>query len=192
MARVPEIVPHELSPAQRRVYDMIVAGPRGKVEGPLRVWLASPELAERAQALGAYCRYTSTLPPRLSELAILVVGAHWKAGFEFSTHAPIAIAAGLAPDVVESLRHHCAPALGDRDEALIYTFTTELLADKRVGASTYDQAVKRFGLTGVVDLIGILGYYSLICMTIVAFEVADPGGLPDPFDNIPAARKGRI
>jgi 4-carboxymuconolactone decarboxylase len=76
MSRVPDLDPEKLSPEQRKVYDAIVAGPRGRVVGPLRVWLQSPELADRAQALGAFCRFGTSLPPRLSELAILVTAAH--------------------------------------------------------------------------------------------------------------------
>jgi 4-carboxymuconolactone decarboxylase len=102
--RLPDIVVESLTPDQRRVYDAILSGPRGVVQGPLRVWLNSPELADRAQALGAFCRYHTTLPPRLSELAIITTGAYWKAGFEWAVHAPIALKAGLDPDAVEAIR----------------------------------------------------------------------------------------
>jgi len=96
VTREPVLDVGSMSEEQRRVYDAIAAGPRGVVRGPLAVWLQSPGLAQRAQDLGAFCRYGSSLPPRLSELAILVTGAHWRAGYEWCVHAPIARSAGLA------------------------------------------------------------------------------------------------
>ena len=104
MTRTPEIVYAELDADQRRVYDAIVAGPRGQVQGPLKVWLQSAQLADRAQALGAFCRFGTSLPPRLSELAIITMGAHWRAGFEWFAHAPLAIKAGVDPAAVEAIR----------------------------------------------------------------------------------------
>jgi len=102
--RIPDWKLENLTPAQRKVHDAIIAGPRGRVEGPLRVWIMSPELAERAQELGAFCRYGTSLPPRLSELAILTTGAFWQAGFEWHAHAPIALKAGVSADALEAIR----------------------------------------------------------------------------------------
>jgi 4-carboxymuconolactone decarboxylase len=143
MARLPDLAPETMSPAQRKVHDAIVSGPRGVVQGPLKVWLNSAELASRAQELGAFCRYHTSLPKRLSELAIIVTGAHWKAGFEWFVHAPEAM--------------------------------------RRVSDATYKRAVAELGELGAVELVGILGYYALISMTIVAFEVPVPDGEPEPF-----------
>ena len=88
MSRTPELDTSALNPEQQRVFDAISSGPRGRVQGPLKIWLQSAELADKAQALGAFCRYGTSLPARLSELAILVTGAHWQAGFEWWAHAP--------------------------------------------------------------------------------------------------------
>jgi 4-carboxymuconolactone decarboxylase len=181
MPRIPDIVPAELDTAQKRVYDAIVSGPRGVVEGPLRVWLNSPELADRAQALGAFCRYHTQLEPRLSELAILVTGAFWKAGFEWHVHAPIGIAAGLDAAAVEAIRTGATPHFAKDDEAAVYAFARELLTERRISEATYRQAEAVLGNRRLVDLIGILGYYGLISMTIVAFEVAVPAGAAEPF-----------
>ena len=95
MPRIPDLVLEKLSAEQRRAYDAIVSGPRGRVVGPLRVWLESPQLADHAQALGAFCRFGTSLPPRLSELAIITAGAFWRASFEWHAHAPMAIKAGI-------------------------------------------------------------------------------------------------
>jgi 4-carboxymuconolactone decarboxylase len=181
MSRVPRLDPEKLAPEQRKVYDAIVAGPRGCVVGPLRVWLQSPGLADRAQALGAFCRFGTSLPPRLSELVILVTGAHWQAAFEWHEHAPIGLKARLDAGTIEAIRVGKPPNLMKSDEAAVYAFAKELLEKRKVSAATYERAVAEIGLTAVVELVGILGYYSLVSMTINAFEVPPPDGAPQPF-----------
>jgi 4-carboxymuconolactone decarboxylase len=180
MARLPDIDIARLSPEQRQVHDAIVAGPRGKVEGPLRVWLTSPALAARAQELGAFCRFGTSLAPRLSELAILVTAAHWRAGFEWHAHEKFAREAGLSGTAIEAIKVGADPRFDNRDEAAVHAFARELLQSRRVSDATYARAVGALGTVGVVDLVGILGYYGLISMTINAFEVPAPDG-PDPF-----------
>jgi 4-carboxymuconolactone decarboxylase len=179
--RIPEWKPEDLTPAQRKVHDAIVAGPRGKVVGPLRVWLTSPALAERAQELGAFCRFGTRLPPRLSELAILVTGAFWQAGFEWHAHAPIARKAGVAADAIEAIRTGKEPKFAQEDERAVYGFSRELWVRHRVSDTTYRRAAELLGNAGVVELVGILGYYGLISMTINAFEVPLPVGAAEPF-----------
>jgi len=179
MPRIPDIAEAELSPEQKKVYDAIVAGPRGVVRGPLRIWLNSAELAERAQGLGAFCRYHSSLPPRLSELAILTVAAYWRAGYEWNVHAPQALAAGIGANVVEDIRRSRPPQLEQTDAAAVHAFARELLETRQVSEPTFQKAKAELGARGVVDLVGILGYYGLISMTISAFEVQPDGG--DPF-----------
>jgi 4-carboxymuconolactone decarboxylase len=181
MARLPDIDPASLTPEQRRVYDAILNGPRGIVEGPLRVWVNSPGLADKAQALGAFCRYGTSLPQRLSELAIITTGAHWQAGFEWAVHAPIALASGLDPAAVEAIRLGQEPHLPQADEAAVYAFASELLRHRRVSDATYAAAREALGQVGLVDLVGIVGYYGLISMTINAFDVPLPEGAPEPF-----------
>ncbi|HLL26622.1 MAG TPA: carboxymuconolactone decarboxylase family protein [Xanthobacteraceae bacterium] len=179
--RIPDWKPEDLSPAQRKVHDAIVAGPRGKVIGPLRVWLMSPKLAERAQELGAFCRYNTSLPPRLSELAILVTGAFWKAGFEWQAHAPIALEAGVPAEAIEAIRLGKAPKFARQDENAVYEFSRELWTQRQVSDATYRRIAGLLGNESVVELVGILGYYGLISMTINAFEVPLPEGAGNPF-----------
>ena len=181
MSRVPDLDPEKLSREQAKAYDAIVAGPRGRVAGPLRVWLESPELADRAQALGAFCRFATSLPPRLSELAILVTGAHWQAAFEWHAHAPIGLEAGLDAGAIEAIRVGKRPDLTKSDEAAVYAFAKELLDTRKVSDVTYKRAVAEVGLAAVVELVGILGYYGLVSMTLNAFEVALSDGAPQPF-----------
>ncbi len=184
ISRPPAVDEAALTADQRRIYDDIVSGPRGIVEGPLRVWLINAGLADKAQALGAYCRYGTRLPPRLSELAILVVGAHWRSGFEWHVHAPIAIKAGVPEEVAEAIRTGAAPKLDDAEARAVYGFATELVTRREVSEPTYRQAVSTLGLEATVDLVGILGYYTLISMTINAFHVPVPAGAAEPFADL--------
>ncbi len=185
MTRTPELDTTALSPEQQRVFDAIRSGPRGRVQGPLKIWLQSAELADKAQALGAYCRYGTSLPPRLSELAILVMGAHWQAGFEWWAHAPIAAKAGIDETAIEAIRRGATPSLALTDEKAVYAFAHELVTKRRVSDLTYAAAISALGQKAVVELVGILGYYTLISMTIVAFDVSLPDGAADPFAGQP-------
>lgn len=172
-----------LDDEQRAVHDAIVASPRGGVHGPLRVWLLSPALADRAQSLGAFCRFGTSLPPRLSELAILVMGSHWRAGFEWFAHEPMARAAGVNAEATEAIRRGETPELPD-DERAVYEFSHELIETHEVSDDTYAAAIATLGQRGVVDLVGILGYYSLISMTINAFRIPVPEGAIEPFADL--------
>lgn len=109
--RLPILDESALTAEQREVYDRIASGPRGAVQGPLRVWLQSPEMADRAQALGQYARYDSALPAVLSELAILVAARIWSARMEWAHHAPLARAAGLSPSTIEAIAGPDGPSL---------------------------------------------------------------------------------
>lgn len=181
MPRLPDLDPTTLDDEGKRVYEAIVAGPRGVVQGPLRVWLNSPTLADRAQALGAFCRYGTSLEPRLSELAILVTGAFWRAEFEWHVHAPIAANTGLSAGLIEEIRRGATPQFARDDERCVYVFAHELLKTHRVSAEIYADAEKVLGRRALVELVGILGYYGLISMTICAFEVPVPDGAEEPF-----------
>ncbi len=173
MARIENLDRAKLSDAQKQVYDAIASGPRGEVVGPLAVWLNRPELADKAQKLGQYCRYDSSLPPRLSELAILVTARIWDAAFEWQSHEPPARAAGLADDIIEALRHDREPSFENPDEEIVYKVSRHLNLDRSISTELYQQAEALLGKDGLVDLIGVLGYYALISMTIKTFDV-DP------------------
>lgn len=181
MSRPPVLDETHLTAAQQAVFDDIRSGPRGLVEGPLRVWLQSPVFAERAQKLGAFCRYETRMPARLSELAIVIVGAHWRSGFEWSVHAPIAAKAGVDSEVLEAIRVGARPSIVRADERAVYRFSHELLETKRISEGAYADVVKAIRTEGAVELVGILGYYTLICMTINAFEIPIANGAPEPF-----------
>ena len=172
--RIADLDPENMTSAQRAVHDAIASGPRGGVRGPLAVWLHRPELAQCAQELGRYCRYETSLPPRLSELAILTIARVWGSEYEWYAHKPIALKAGVSSDVVEAIRLNEAPEFKLADEAAVHTFITELHRTRNVTKQTYDEAVTRIGEAGVIDLVGLAGYYTLISMTINVFGVRPP------------------
>lgn len=175
--RLPTLDPAQLSPEQKAIHDAIAAGPRGRVQGPLAVWLHSPGLADNAQRLGAFCRFGTSLEPRLSELAILVTGRVWTAQFEWAVHKPIALKAGLSEAVVDAIRNRGTPPFERADERVVHDFARALHLDRKVPQALYDEAVATLGVTAVVELVGILGYYTLISMTINAFNVPLEGEL---------------
>jgi len=160
-----------MSAHQRRIYDAIASGPRGRVRGPLAVWLHRPGLAEHAQALGQYCRYDSSLSPRLSELAILTMAAWWRSSFEWWAHQPIAVKAGLDAGITEQIRLGDTPSFQQDDESVVYRFVRALLDTRQVPDELYQEAVRVLGAESVVDLVGIAGYYTLISMTINVFDI---------------------
>ncbi|MFW1923676.1 carboxymuconolactone decarboxylase family protein [Acinetobacter geminorum] len=182
--RLKAIDPEHLTAEQQVVFDAIASGPRKGVRGPLAIWLHHPKLANLAQSLGQYCRYDSCLEPRLSELAILLMGRHWLAEYEWAAHKPYAIEAGLSTDLIEAIRLGEQPVFIHKDEQLIYQFICELHETKRVSEQTYREIEQLLGTDTLIDLVAIAGYYTLISMTINVFEVPPPAGvtpeLPTP------------
>lgn len=175
MSRLNPPAPPNLTAAQQKVHDAITSGPRGAVVGPLGVWLWRPDLAQHAQRLGQYCRYDSSLPQRLSELAILVTGRYWGAEFEWQHHKPIALKAGVHEDIVEAIRTGATPSFTKADEQCVYDLATSLYKTRKVPDAIYQSAIEVLGQDAVIDLVGVLGYYAFISMTINVFEVDADG-----------------
>ena len=187
MARLPDLDPAKFTPEQKKVHDAVLAGPRGRVVGPIKVWLKNAGLAEHAQALGAYCRFNSSLPPRLSEVAILCTGHFWKAQYEWYVHARIAAENGVKEATIRDLKAGRPPKSAPRDELAIYAFVKELYATRRVSNATYTRVQKILGDAGTVELVGILGYYDLVSMALIAQNTtAAPSGDEPPL--VPASR----
>ena len=181
MSRVPILTPEDMNEAQRAVRDAIAAGPRGSSRyGPFNAWLQSPEFADRAQALGALLRFGTSIEARLKELAILCVGRHWTAQFEWYAHRKLALEAGLAESIVDSIEARERPAFKNGDEAVVYDFAQELLASHEVSDARYAAAEALLGRAGVVELVGVLGYYTLVSMTLNVFHAPLPDGVAPP------------
>ncbi|HVE07305.1 MAG TPA: carboxymuconolactone decarboxylase family protein [Paraburkholderia sp.] len=179
--RLPEFRLENASTEQKAVLDEILSGPRGNLNGPFLGWIFSPEFAQHAQRLGAFCRYQTGLPLRLSELAILVTAARWQAQAEWYIHHPIAVEAGVPAQLAEAIRTGSEPVFDDADDALIHAFATELYEARRVSDATYRKAVERFGHTVVINLVGLLGYYTLVAMTLNVFDMRAQGQNELPF-----------
>ncbi|MBP0598750.1 carboxymuconolactone decarboxylase family protein [Herbaspirillum sp. LeCh32-8] len=174
-SRLPQISRAQMTPDQTAMLDAIQAGPRKNLNGPFVAWIHSPQLGELAQRLGAFCRYDTGLSLRLSELAILATAVAWQSQAEWHIHLPIAVAAGLSADVAEQIRRGQTPSFTQHDEQVVWNFASELYRDKRVAQATYAQAVELFGLPVVVNLVGLLGYYALVAMTLNTFGMRAEG-----------------
>ncbi|SMX32854.1 carboxymuconolactone decarboxylase family protein [Actibacterium lipolyticum] len=166
--------PESYSDRQREIHDAIASGPRGGVRGPLAIWLHRPELAAKAQDLGRYCRYDSALEPRLSELAILTMARHWGAEYEWFAHKPAGLKAGLSADIVEAIRTGQTPQFASDEEQAVYDVSLSVLETRGVSDDLFERAKAALGQDRLVDLIGVLGYYSLISMTLNVFRISPP------------------
>ena len=197
MSRISYITPDNFTEAQERLFKSITGGKRGEgrapedllnseggMSGPFNAWLRSPVLGEAAQRLGEAVRFESALSPQLRELAILMVAAKWKAQYEWWAHEKIARREGLDERIIESLKAETPPDFSNPTEAVVYNFARQLLDEHRVSDYLYDEAVELLGEAGVVELVILLGYYTLVSMTLNVFEVPVPVGEDAPFiDN---------
>ncbi len=171
----------KLSPKQRALLADIQKS-RGKnvLGGPFAVFLQSPDYGDLAQKLGAFCRYNTSIPPHLSEFIILVLGRFWRSQYEFWIHAPIAQKAGVRSATIDALRTGRAPKL-NKEQRAVYDFIAELQRTKRVSDKTYARVHAMFGDAGMVEFVGILGYYTLVAMTLNVFRIPLPDGEKYPF-----------
>jgi 4-carboxymuconolactone decarboxylase len=179
--RMAEIPLDQMTPAQRTVADAIMSGPRQKMSGPFNAWLRSPELADRLQKVGEYVRFNTSLDKRLNEMAIIMTAQYWGSQYEWYAHAPLAIKAGLDPEIVAALGAGNKPQKMKDDEALVWEFTTQLRRDHGVNDAIYAKAVEKFGENGVMDLVGVNGYYDVVAMTLNVAHVSPPANAELPF-----------
>jgi 4-carboxymuconolactone decarboxylase len=180
-ARFPDIPREQLSEAQKRVYDAIAGGPRGGVRGPFGALLRSPELTDRVQKLGEYLRFNSSLPPRLNEFAILVNARFWDSKYEWFAHRPLAIKGGLSESIIAELAQKRRPAGMQADEELVYDFCMALHNSHFVDDALFRRGVALIGERGVVDLVGVSGYYTLVSMVLNVAEIPLPAGEKSPW-----------
>jgi 4-carboxymuconolactone decarboxylase len=187
--RLPAIADDKLTAEQRSLMSAIASGPRGtfKMGGPFFCYLHSPAFGELAQKLGAYCRFGTSITPRLTEFAILATAHLWKAQYEWAAHEPQALRAGVKPATVQALRAGRDPASAPKDEQAIFTFIKELYLARRVSDRAYKAAHATLGDAGMVELVGLVGYYAMVAMTLNVFRMPVPEGTPLPFKE-PAVR----
>jgi 4-carboxymuconolactone decarboxylase len=182
--RLAQLKEEDLNTAQQALLESLRAGPRGKsltLRGPFAAWMHAPEFGQLAQALGAHARYKTALEPRLSEFAILCTARFWKAQYEWFAHGPMALKAGVKPKVIEDLRKGRAPTSAPKDERAIYAFVQELYKTRRVSNQAYKRVRAFLNDAAMVELVGILGYYTLISMTLNVFHMLPPEDEKLPF-----------
>ena len=174
--------PSQMNEDQLKVYNKVVSGPRGKVQGPLRAAIHNAELADRWQALGELLRYKTSLPPRLSEVAILITGRSCQSPFEWYAHRIEAERIGLEADIIEGILHLRKSKLLTDAESIVFDFSLELNQIKSVSDSIYKKAVDYFGEKTVVELTALVGYYTMVAMTLNAHEIPLPEGVKSAFE----------
>lgn len=181
--RIPLFGMDNVPEKQREVYERIVTGPRKTLVGPLRAALHNPMLADRWQALGQVLRYETSLPAKLNELAILVTGRHWNCELEWTIHAGEARRAGLDPAIVEAIRDCKVPAFENEDEKWIYEYSRDLLDRGQVADDIHKKVFTRWGETGVVELTAVVGYYSMVALTLNAHHIPLPANVPPELNS---------
>lgn len=174
--RMPPIPDAQMTPEQKHVVADIVAGPRKHLVGPFIPLLRSPDFMSRLQKTGEYLRFSSAFEPRLSEMAILITARLWSQNFEWYAHSTIAEKAGLRSSIIEAIAQGRRPAEMAMDEASVWDFLDELSRTKAVSEPTYQRARGLFGERGIVDLVGIHGYYSLLAMILNVSLAPIPDG----------------
>ena len=183
--RLPPIPPERMTPEQRGVAEAIAGGPRGGVRGAVNALLRSPALADRFQRVGEYLRFSSSIPPALNEFAILIAAREWSAQYEWYAHHRLAMQAGLSPQIAADLAAGREPQGMGEDERIVWRFCTELHRDRTVSDAAFEAAKARFGEQGVVDLLGVSGYYVAVAMVLNVAQVPLPEGVAPPLAPLP-------
>ncbi len=180
--RFPPLKAEEMTPQQKTWADALAAPPRnGKINNPpYRAYIRSPELATRLIAVADYVRYHSSLPPRLSELAILITAREWTAQYEWYAHYPHAIEGGLDPAVAADIAAGKRPTAMKADETALYDLVTALHRDRQVSNAVYTAALEKLGERGIMDTIGLIGFYTITSMTLNTMQAGVPDGKPLP------------
>ena len=182
MQKIPE---DKMTPAQKQAAAALAAGPRGEVKGPFVALLRSPDFMDRVQRVGEYVRFRCPFDKRINEMAAAITARYWTQQFEWWAHARQALEAGLKPAIAEAIAEGRRPIGMAEDEEIVYDFLTELLVNKGVCDATYERTLKKFGEPGVIDLIGISGYYGLLAMVMNVARTAVPEGNPLPLTAFP-------
>jgi 4-carboxymuconolactone decarboxylase len=173
--RMPPISADNMTEAQKKAAAEFTAA-RGSLTGPWIVLLRSPEVLNRARGLSDYLRFNSVLPPRLSEFVILITARHWTQQYEWNAHYSLAVKGGLNPEIARAVAEGRRPEHMAEDEAAAYDFCMELHQNRSVSDATYARALKAFGEQGIVDMVGLNGYYTLIAMVLNTARTPLPAG----------------
>lgn len=182
--RMTPIPADKMTDAQKKAAADFTAA-RGNLSGPWAVLLRSPELVNRVRPLSDYLRFNSTLSPRISEFVILITAREWAQQYEWNAHYPLALKGGLNPDVAKAVAEGRRPAKMAEDEEIAYDFCTELDSNHSVSDATYARAVAKFGEQGVVEMVSLHGYYTLIAMVLNTARTPLPPGATSGLARLP-------
>ena len=174
--RLKLLSPGEMSGDQKETYDESIAGKRGAPPAPMMAWLNSPEMARHATRLGGVLRFDTMFPAKLSEIAILVTARHWTSHYEWYAHKRLALKGGMDPAIIEDIRNRRTPRFDDPKGQMIYDVAKSLHEGHGLSKTLYDEAVKMLGERGLVEIIGLCGYYTMVSMTLNTFEFDLPDG----------------
>jgi 4-carboxymuconolactone decarboxylase len=174
--RLPHLTYDEMEADQQALHDEILSGPRTRIAGPMHAWFLNPEYGSLVQKVGAFCRYGTSLPPRLSELAIIIVARHWNANVEWFAHSKIALENGVAQSTVDSIENNQRPGFEHADEALIYDLTKSILETKGLSDELFQKATDEMGNKTLLELTAIVGYYCNVAIQLNVFDIAEPEG----------------
>ena len=166
----------EMNAAQKKMIDNLLAGPRGGAEGPFNVLLRSPEMGDLAGTFGAATRFNTSMPRKLNEMAIILVGRHWTSQFEWAAHHRAALQAGLSPAICDAIAEGRRPPSMAKDEEVVYNFVTELLNTTQMSDATFNATKAMFGERGIVDLVGVMGWYHTVSMLLNVDQYPLPDG----------------
>jgi 4-carboxymuconolactone decarboxylase len=183
--RMPPIAIDQLTDAQKKAAQAFAEGRGYAIRGPFVPLIRSPEVMLRAKAMGDYLRFSSSLGPRLNEMVILITAREWTQQYEWHAHAAIALKEGLRGDIVDAIADARRPAGMAEDEDIVYDMATEILRLKRVSDATYRRAVAKFGEQGVIDLLGVIGYYNFLAIVMNATRTALPENVSEPLRRYP-------
>jgi 4-carboxymuconolactone decarboxylase len=174
--RLKLLSPEEMNADQKQTYDESIAGKRGAPPPPMMAWLNSPEMARHATRLGGFLRFDTLFPAKLSEIAILVTARHWTAHYEWYAHKRLALKGGLEPKIIDDIRDRRTPKFDDPKAQMIYDVSKSLHEGHGLEKALYDEAIAVLGERGLVEIIGLCGYYTMVSMTLNAFEFDLPPG----------------
>lgn len=183
--RLPPIPAGRLTPEQQKAVAEFRAARKAEPTGPFVAMLRSPEVMTRARAMGDYLRFTSRLPPRQSELVILMAARSWSQPYEWAVHYPIAVKAGVTPEMAKAIAERRRPEAMSVEDATLFDFCDELLRTQSVTDGTYARMVAAFGEPGVVDTVGILGYYTMLAMMLNTARTPAPANGSPPLPALP-------
>jgi 4-carboxymuconolactone decarboxylase len=184
--RMPPVPKDKMTEAQKKALEEVIASRgAGGAEGPFVPMLRSPELMNRLQTLGEYVRFHNSIGTKLTEFVILLTARQWTQQYEYDAHQPLALKAGLNQDIISAITEGRRPTGMAADEEIVYDFCNELRQNQSISDATYTRAVSKFGEQGVIDMTGLVGYYTTLAMIMNVARSPLPEGKKAPLAPFP-------